>query len=340
MEKVLAIYDFETDFSSNLMEYLNRRKGFSFRTRVFTTIESLKGYLSQNRIEILLLGEDAAELFEGELCGRQNIGQICILSESSHVREDSPYPVIFKFQSAEELLREILELYEENGRGTLSGTALLTGTKIYSVCSPCGGSGKTCLSLAAALVLAEYGETLYVCLEPYSVLQVILKKKPEQGISEWIYYLKENVAGLKAKFRSIVIREGAVDYLAGPSHGIDLNEFREEEMEKWLKQLSEEETYRYAVFDIGIMSEAVLSLLRHSSEIFVPVGEGYLEEEKYGCFLNQLTRSGDGNLADRLKRLKLPEAEELREKSFELWQLKDGRLGGFVQELLKNERTC
>lgn len=333
MEKVLAIYDFESDFSNNLMEYLNRKKGFSFRTRVFTNMESLNSYLSQNRIEILLLGEDAAELFEDGLCGRQNIGQICLLTESGRVREDSAYPVVFKFQSAEELLREVLSLYEEKDSGAKRIT--LTGVPgIYSVCSPCGGSGKTCLSLAVAAALAEKGETLYVSLEPFSVLQVLLRHKPEQGISEWIYYLKESGPGLKTRFHSVVVREGEVDYIAGPSHGMDLNDLDEEDMETWLRQLAEEENYRYIVFDIGIMNEAVLTLLRHSGRILVPVKKGFLEEEKYACFLKQLNRSGDGDLTERIERLTLPYEEELDGRQFEMRRLKDGELGRFVQNFL------
>ena len=45
MDKILGIFDFETDFSNNLMDYMNRRKGFDFHVRVFTNVESLNACL-------------------------------------------------------------------------------------------------------------------------------------------------------------------------------------------------------------------------------------------------------------------------------------------------------
>lgn len=330
----MAIYDFETDFSNHLMEYMNRRKGFDFCARVFTNMESLNACLRQNRIDILLLGEDVAELLGDRLCGRENIGQICLLSENSRVKENSPFPVIFKFQSAEELIREIMLLYASD---MLEGERIPAGNmKLYSVYSPCGGSGKTCIALSAALELSGRGETLYVGLEPYSVLSVLMKQKPERGISDWIYYLKQSGTALRSKFGSVVCRKDSLDYIAQPENGMDLNELTAEDMEKWIEQLGEE-NYRYVVFDIGVMNSGIMTLLRSSSRILVPVGSGYLEQEKYSCFLGQLERAGEKAVAGRLKRICPPRDELLSGKEFGLWQLQEGRLGGYIREILREE---
>ncbi|MBO5198907.1 MAG: hypothetical protein J6B85_10375 [Lachnospiraceae bacterium] len=332
MDKILGIFDFETDFSNNLMDYMNRRKGFDFHVRVFTNVESLNACLKEMRIDILMLGEDVAELFEDRLCERQNIGQICLLSESQHVREGTRYPVIFKFQSAEGMIREVLALYEESGN-LAKQAAVLGKTKIYSVYSPCGGSGKTCLALAAALELSRKGETLYVGFEPYSALKVLMKQQPEQGISDLIYYLKQSKTAFAGKQRSIVCRRDALDYIAGPANGLDLCEMDAEDAGRWLTEL-EQDTYRHVVIDIGIISEAVMTLLRSSEEVLVPVGGGFLEQEKYACFLSQLERAGESDIIKRLKKLKLPQDELLIDREFGLWQLQDGKLGHFVRELL------
>ena len=330
----MAIYDFETDFSHHLMEYVNRKKEYDFHARVFTNIESLNAYLRQNRIDILLLGEDVEELFGDGLSGRENIGRICLLSENSRVRDDSPYPVFFKFQSARELIHEIMLLYLSEDPG--AGRMMSGNMKLYSIYSPCGGSGKTCIALSAALELSGKGETLYVGLEPYSVLSVLMKQKPEQGISDWLYYLKQSGTAWKSKFRSVVCRKDSLDYIAQPENGMDLNELAPEDVERWITQL-EEENYRYVVFDIGIMNSGVMALLRSSSRILVPVGGGFLEQEKYSCFLGQLRRSGEEEIAGRLKRLCPPRDELLLRKEFGLNQLQEGRLGRYIREVLQEE---
>ena len=54
----IAIYDSEADYALKLAEYFRLKNGLNYSVSVFTDYNSLKNYLSENDIDILLISEE------------------------------------------------------------------------------------------------------------------------------------------------------------------------------------------------------------------------------------------------------------------------------------------
>ena len=146
------------------MDYLNEKRSTPFEVQAFTNVESLKEFASEQEIEILLISTRA-------MCNEIRelpISRVVILSEGEQFQEtDLEYPFVYKYQSSDQLISEVMEYYA----GTNPSTCLLTTTvktKLIGVYSPVGRSGKTSFALALGEILAETKQVLYLNLEEYS----------------------------------------------------------------------------------------------------------------------------------------------------------------------------
>ena len=83
-------------------------------TRLFTSLEMLKKAAEGGGIDVLLAGEEVA----GEIRGlREKIPQIMLLSEGSQVSEKSDYYLLFKYQSAQNIVKDEICTFHGTGAG-------------------------------------------------------------------------------------------------------------------------------------------------------------------------------------------------------------------------------
>ena len=75
MKNIFAVCDLEVDYALNFMDYLNQKKDIPFEIQAFTNVESLIAYGKVNRIELLLIYQNAMCSQVHEL----KIGKIVIL---------------------------------------------------------------------------------------------------------------------------------------------------------------------------------------------------------------------------------------------------------------------
>lgn len=146
-KKILAICDSEPDYANGLMEYMLKKSNLPFRIHVFTNGRAFKDYILSEDIECLLIAENAYEK-EVDSFG---IPHIIILSESGNVL-DSTLHHINKYQSCENIYREVLEYYAKEAEDTYR--VIRTGTgrmKIIGVYTPVG----RCLQTTFALTLGQ-----------------------------------------------------------------------------------------------------------------------------------------------------------------------------------------
>ena len=106
----LAIYDSESDYANHLMDYLKRNQKNLLQIHVFTNLQSLKEHIEENFIQMLLINENLP-LDEVNM---DNIKNICLLSEENAVSTNNIYPVIYKYQSAEIIMKELLLYFPDH----------------------------------------------------------------------------------------------------------------------------------------------------------------------------------------------------------------------------------
>ena len=186
-KKIFAICDLDEHYVVRLANYLTEKKAVPFEILAFTNLDSLAIYAGAHPIEILLISRQALNEKVKEL----NIRRILLLSDSDefdrqlaaspddflHIPDEEDtassisYPSIRKFQSSENIAREVMSYYTE-GRLGLSKKLQEIGTSIYAVHSPIARCGKTLFSLTLSEILGEKKKTLYLNLENYSGFEI------------------------------------------------------------------------------------------------------------------------------------------------------------------------
>lgn len=104
----VAMYE-QGEYMQALAAYFNK-KTFLLECRLFTRWECLVDFLKEQKVDVLLLGQDeVAWYILGEEIKSQ-VGQRVILSEGDCVAEAGSEPVLFRYQSAEQILEELLQI--------------------------------------------------------------------------------------------------------------------------------------------------------------------------------------------------------------------------------------
>jgi len=303
---ILAIYDYETDYANHLMDFIKRKQKMIMQVRVFTNHKSLNEYLDHNQIHILLLGESipVEEVLHGK------IKNICILSEGNKDQDNIGYPVIYKFQSAEQVMQEIFSYYPLEVQGGKSKASAEHRIKIISIYSIAREAEQVVISLSLAQQYSINKKTLYINLDIFQALPELLGQNIEKNLSEFIYFLKQNHPNLISKMNCIITKMDKLDYIQGVTFGPDLYELTLDDMGQWIKELKKSTDYEVIIFDVGCFFEATLELFRESDQVLLILGENDWEQAKYHNFKGQLLWAGYDDVLQKVKVISLSKEEQ------------------------------
>ena len=328
---VLVIYDKDTLYACQLMEYLNQKQDFILTARVFTNLISLRDYLEENTVDLLLLGEE----IDVDMVPKGQVNHIVILTEKSMVREEGEYSYLYKFQSMENLVKELLVCY---GVPQIKiGFQLLSVEKkvcLIGVFSPFGGGGKTLFSLAAGQALAEH-KVLYIGMEPISSFEE--KNNIRGNLSDIFYWVKERKKGCLAGITLMAEKNGGLDCIFSPDYFEDLNSMTGEDMEFFIHEISQNNAYEYVIFDIGYWNSNTFSFLEKMDFIYMPdfLNRSFLEKEQ--SLLHTMKLLGKETVYQNIKQVKIPFDEEVYQGTYELEQLKKTKMGQYVCRLMRKD---
>jgi hypothetical protein len=308
MNITLAVCDREAEYANHLMEYIKRKQKKQLQVCVFTNIDSLREYLKRDTLHILLIQEELAE----ENFNHDNIKHICVLSETDYSESKDKEPVIYKYQSAEIVLKELFGIFPPINTQARISNPSGRNTEIVSIFT----AGDEVVSQLFAYSLAkQYSllkRTLYINLNIFPVLSGISGHKTDKGLSEFIYFLKQNNPNLVNKMYGNITNHGTLAYMEGVTFGPDLYELTPEDVGQWLNAILQNTDYEVILFDVGSYTQACLEVFRNSSRLLLLSEEGYWEQWKTGNFKEQLEWSGNEEIAEKL--ILVPVTAEIKVK--------------------------
>lgn len=300
----IALYD-KKGYVASLVDYLCRKGRNLLETMLFTSREMLEKRALNKEIDILLAGEEVLE----EVRHWNNlIPQIILLSEGDRVREGMEYPVIFKYQSAQEILKEVLSCAAENDKipfvqGMVGGRQL----EVISSYAPYGGAGTTEAALEAARESAVEKRTLFVSLELFQGLETQNgegkgRKRADdfgRGMSEVSFYLKQRKEKLALKLETVITEWEQLDCIRAVEDYRDLQVLDICDLQYFLEVLQCQTDYDCVVFDIGYLSEATLWLMEQSSRVCMPLPHTDCQRLKRQSFQRFLLREEREGLIEK-----------------------------------------
>ena len=351
---ILAIYDKDTAYACRLMEYLNQNKEFFLEARVFTDLLHLQDYLEEMTVEVLLVGERISL----DTIDKEQIRHIMLLSEHGMVCEESEYPHLYKYQSMEGLVKEIVLCY--SGTGIRAGTKLLemeNEKTLIGVFSPFGGSGKTLFSIALGQALLEGTQicsegsemagagkensrymtkmrrVLYIGMEMMSSFEA--EENIRGNLSDILFWIRERKEGCLSGLTLMTEKRGNLDCIFAPDYYEDLLNLTEEDMDFLIKELGKNTPYEVIIFDIGCWNQATFYLLEQMQEIYMPdfLNRTFLKKEN--SLVTGLKLTGKNGLYEKIKKVEVPFDDMIYQGKFDLNKMDKTKMGQYVCRLIK-----
>lgn len=219
--KILAICTQEPEYARGLSEYILGRRELLFQVMVFLDLEKLRQFINEHRVDLLLLDDIYADT------ETMDVKQVFMLCDDRNYKETDCYHPIYKYQSGEKIIAEILSCCaEEEGSETILRIQK-ADVEVIGVYSPIHRIGKTQYALQLAKEFAKKGNTLYLNLEAYAGRQE--GEEETGGLTEILYYLRQGCKNMGIRLETLVKHEEAVDYLVPIEMYQDLKSVTEEE---------------------------------------------------------------------------------------------------------------
>lgn len=327
MERILAILAEEAEYIRELASYLSSRAEFIFKPVVFTDRDSFKKYDSENHVDMLLC---SPKMVEGGTEFRAE--NVCVLSECVTVSEGALFPEIFKYQSSEQIMKDIIDYYGKRKVIEAKGSKEISaGHRTICVCSPIGGSYSSTYALALADYYSRGGRTLFLSFDPFFLFPGEVKKYTDKNLTDVLYFLQIYAGSPQNFVEKISLHRGNLDYVSGVSHWFDIAEMTPGHMRALLTSLCEGDKYESIIFDIGSLGSAGIELLAGCKYVYVPMKKGVRHEATLNEWKRQLCFSGQNDIVDKVVIKNIPYDENLNgEYRFE--NLLKGTLGQYINE--------
>ena len=161
----LVICDREEGYAEAFAVFLMKRKELAFQVQVCGGIAQVQTVMQERPIDILLIGGAYPAAERRKL----KAGKVFLLTGSGKTEADEGEIEVYKYQSGEAILAEIIRecSEEEDGDGLFIRTVKAGKMRIIGIFSPVHRSGKTGYGLKLGRELAVSGNVLYLNMELY-----------------------------------------------------------------------------------------------------------------------------------------------------------------------------
>lgn len=330
-KNIFAVCDLEVDYAHNFMDYLNCKRSIPFEIQAFTSVEHLIKFAEKQRIEILLISDKAMCPQVKEL----DVGQLMILSEGVHPPELDQYPSVYKYQSSDHVIREVMACYGADRDGSEPARIPKKTMEIFGVYSPLGRCLKTSFALTLGQILARDRAVLYINLEEYAGFEELLEKRYEHTLSDAMYYARQHNKNLAHKISGMIESVGNLDYIPPAESFEDIRTASLEEWNYLLDTIAFNSAYEVVILDAGDGVDGLFQLLDRCTRVFMPILTDVLSRAKLAQ-AEKLMKTWKV-LSGKVEKIKLPYYTFSGDGKGYVEQLVWSELGDFVRTLLRKE---
>ena len=332
-KKLFAVCDLDGSYAERLTDYLNETQSRMFEVRAFSSAESLLSYGEGHHISLLLIStaamSDAVRGLDAE--------RIVILSEGEQVREWEQEKHVYKYQSSDQLVAEVLDCYASGAPGEPREKNRIT-CALAGVYSPVGRAGKTSFALTLSEILGRSRRVLYINLEDHSGFETIIGSGSGQDLSDLIYFARQKEGDLGVRLQSVVRSAGSIDYIPPAFSPSDLRDVPAEEWLELLARLCACTDYEVMVLDVGDRIDEFPLLLRECRRVYMPVLNDRASAAKIRQFEKNLEALDYGDVLAKLQKIRLPRTQIQGSGGRLLENLASGRLGEFTKGVIREDK--
>lgn len=331
MKRILAIYDADEEYGKRLSEYLNRKESIPFSMVCFTREDALVEYGKEHPIDMLLIQESSMNQTIAQL----SVRRIVYLTETHRPPAPSDGHFVYKFQSSDHVLRELMTCYETIDMQVMETIAALHPVQIAGVYSPISRCLKTSFALTLGQVLSKSKQVLYLNFEEFSGLEALFGKIFASDLSDAFFYHAQGQ--LKQQMEHLVESWHNMDFLPPVRYPGDLFDIKPETAVQLVQELAKACHYDVIVLDFGGSLRLTSELLLLCHKIYMPVRDDPVSAGKMESFEGWIKMKNQTELLGRVEKLKLPFYRVFGGGEMYLEQMLWGELGDYVRTLVKGE---
>ena len=241
---------------------------------------------------------------------------------------------IRKFQSADSIRKDILELCAEGGGSDAVFDNDGLKTKLIGVYSPVGRDIQTSFSLLTGQFLAKKKRVLYLNLEPFSGLSELLDNRVDRDITDLIYYLVSGKEKLRYKLESMVNNIGGLDYVSPAFSFLDLGQVSAENWLLLINTLRECGNYDYLIIDLSEIIQGLFDILKECDVIYTIALKDGLGPVRLDQYEKLLKTEDLDSVIERTNRCELPVLGDLP-SGFD--ELAYSKLASYVKQIVNED---
>lgn len=331
-KSIFAVCDLEASYACNLMDYLNEKRTTPFEVQAFTNVESLQSFAKDNEIEILLISTRA-------MCNEIRdlpINRTIILSEGEALQDLEEYPFVYKYQSSDQILSEVMEYYAELHPRTYVLDSTMHKTKLYAVYSPIGRSRKTSFALTLGEIMSETKQVLYLNFEEFAGFEELFQTKYRADISDLIYFSRQKESGFIFRLNSVIQTFHELQYVPPAISPADIRDVSGSEWMEFFHEIKKHCDYDVIILDLSEQVDELFQILKSCDRIYMPVQEDMISQAKIAQYEKLVQMLDMQDVIDKTQKLKLP-IQPLQKEGDLIQQLVWGEMGDYVRRLLWEE---
>lgn len=360
VKKVLAICDREKDYLCHLADYLERKERLPFIVHVFTGEAQLRRFAEKQEgeaeqesiIEMLLISESVCKEWKGAYPAQK----VIMLNESG-VQTGEGIEYINKFQSAENIYREMMDIYadtcpneysnvpanisggEEGKAGGINSGIERRGRtgrrmKIIGNYTPIGRCMQTTFALSMGQILAKKHRTLYLNFESYSGLGCLLGKEFAVDITDALYYLNCERGKLPYKLNAMVQTVNGLDYIPPVISYEELGEICAEQWIDLFQEIEKNTDYEYLILDLSEAVSGLFQILKECYRVFTIIREDGFAEAKLRQYEEMLQGMHYEDIAWKTRKQNLPVFHRIPAG---LEELTHGEVAAYIRRVIEED---
>lgn len=311
MEKrILAIFDREENYAYRLTEFITGKASLPFEIHIFTDGSKFYSYAKTKDVECLLISESVYDRSVEDL----KIPHIIILSESGNNLNKTLHH-INKYQSCENIFREVMEYYTDRAENT--SLILRTGQrkmKVIGIYTPVGRCLQTTFSLTLGQLLAKQYKTLYLNFEVYSGFSQMLNKNFDSDLSDLMYYFECAREKLAYRLESMVETVGGLDFIPPAEIHQNLIGIRGEQWIDLFQEIERCSEYEYLLLDLTDGLVDLWDVLRSCDHVYtITRGDG-MAIAKIEQYEKALERMQYADISAKTRKWNLPVFRQLPQR--------------------------
>lgn len=272
---VLILYDTEEEYAGLMTDFLKSRKDLPWEIRTYTVVELLLKEEKPGQISMLVAAEGA---YCDDLQALQPLRTV-ILNESGMVKWGQLCQVN-KYQQADKVLKELLEIYMEVAPGGLPQLWCRSNTRFIGMYSPVKRCLQTSVALTMSQMLAEEHRTLYLNFEHYAGITELLPEVQNRDMADLLYFLNVEQGKFRLRMQTIVQKKGKLDYVPPMRSGQNLLTVSAAEWMQFIQKLAELGEYEYVVLDLSDSIQGLFDILRNCHKIFTLTADDRIAKSK------------------------------------------------------------